>query len=236
MVYGILVAAGSGTRIGFRKQYAELAGLEMWERSAGALMAGGVARVVVVVPREDTDMLTEKVQARHLDGVCRVTAGGTSRAESVAEGVAGVTRWMQEVEDLTEAWVAVHDAARPFVSADDVRAVVTAAARDGAAVLGRPCTDTMKRAAGRQIIHTVDRDGLWHAQTPQVFRLDWMTAALSGADVARSGVASTDDAAILEAAGYPVVMVPASEMNLKVTTADDLEFAQWIAERRWRRA
>lgn len=220
----------------------------MWERSARALMAGGVQRVCLVVPADDFEAMVDKVCQAGLDDCCTLVVGGQTRAASVARGVDAVFDWMEAeaqhassgAQSITagmspqDVLVAVHDAARPFVSEADVRAVVAAAERDGAAILGRRCVDTMKRVAADRIIQTVERSGLWHAQTPQVFRIDWLRAGLADETAAASAGGLTDDAALLEASGRSVTMVESSDINIKVTTQDDLQFANWLAEQRWR--
>ncbi|MCL6547395.1 MAG: 2-C-methyl-D-erythritol 4-phosphate cytidylyltransferase [Alicyclobacillus sp.] len=249
--YGILVAAGHGTRMGFRKQYTLLAGLPMWERAAEALLAGGVEHVWVVVPPEDVAAVERHVTARGRESLFSVVAGGSTRCDSVRHGLSAVLSVCREqpspVEDapvsrmgasdaparsVSDVLVAVHDAARPFVLAQDVEAVIAAAERCGGAVLGQPCADTIKRVDDGRIVETVPRAYLWQAQTPQVFRASWLWEAYQR--LQEREVVPTDDAEVVERGlGYRVQMVRAQGWNLKVTTPSDLEFAHWLAERRW---
>jgi 2-C-methyl-D-erythritol 4-phosphate cytidylyltransferase len=228
-IFGILVAAGMGMRMGFKKQFALLAGKPIWERSGDALTAGGVERIWLVVPSDDVDAVR-----RHLDGegrsdVYTVVAGGATRAESVGHGVQAIlSEWEGRLEDVI---VAVHDAVRPFVTPEDVRRVVEAATGCGGAVLGQPCVDTLKRVdSDLRIVGTVPRAGLWQAQTPQAFALDVLARAYADASILER---ATDDAMLVESLGLPVQMVRVSGVNVKITTPADLEFAQWLAERRW---
>lgn len=224
--------------MGFRKQYAQLAGMEVWERAARALLAGGVERLCFVVAQGDVQEAYDKVQETGFRTLCQVVVGGATRAQSVAYGLQAVTAWQGQNPHSTAPdglsspdIVAVHDAARPFVAEKDVRAVIDAAIASGAAVLGRRCIDTMKWVQDNQIQRTIERNALWHAQTPQVFRIDWLQ---SGFAAWEAGEPATDDSALMEQLGYPVTMVEATSPNPKLTTPEDLQFADWLAERKWR--
>ncbi|WDL98960.1 IspD/TarI family cytidylyltransferase [Alicyclobacillus sp. ALC3] len=232
MIYAVLVAAGLGSRMGFRKQYAVLAGVEVWERSARALLAGGVHRICLVIPLGDVALTTEKVDRAGLGTVCRVVAGGDTRAQSVACGVAAVEAWSASdtAGDRRVDIVAVHDAARPFVAETDVRAVLDVAIKTGAAVLGRRCIDTMKWVERDKIERTLERSALWHALTPQVFRLDWLKAGFAAWT---TQAVATDDSALVEKLGYPVTMVEATAPNPKLTTPEDFQYADWLAQCKW---
>jgi 2-C-methyl-D-erythritol 4-phosphate cytidylyltransferase len=152
-----------------------------------------------------------------------VVAGGSARFESVANAL----RELRADVDF----VAVHDAARPCVTPALIDAVFTRAAETGAALLAIPVADTIKRgdAAGR-VTGTVDREGLWLAQTPQVFRRDWLTEAYARRE--SLGPSITDDARLVEAAGHAVYLVTGSATNLKITTPADLDIAADIVQSR----
>ena len=123
--------------------------------------------------------------------------------------------------------VLVHDGVRPLVSPAQVRQVVTAARRYGGAILGIPCQDTLKRVNSRkEIVATVDRQELWQVQTPQAFRAALLWRAYQQA--MEKGFYATDEAALVEALGDTVVVVPSSPLNLKITTPDDLKMAEAI--------
>jgi 2-C-methyl-D-erythritol 4-phosphate cytidylyltransferase len=146
-------------------------------------------------------------------------AGGAERQDSVRAGLAALP---PEVE-----WVAVHDAARPWVRPDDVSRVIRAARETGAAILAVPCADTVKRVKEGRVIETPPRNELWAAQTPQVFRRDWLEEA--HAKAAAEGARGTDDASLVEALGLPVAVVPGDPSNRKVTTREDLAFLEAAA-------
>ncbi|SFU68228.1 IspD/TarI family cytidylyltransferase [Alicyclobacillus macrosporangiidus] len=242
MVYGIVVAGGQGTRLGRKKQFLDLAGSPVWVRAVRALLDAGVAPVWLVVPREDVDRLS--AEADEMGWPLRVTAGGETRFDSVYNGLreihaschgadgSGGTDFAGSPSPGSPALVAVHDAARPFVSSEDVKSVVRTAVQTGAAILARPCAETVKRVEAGCVVSTVPRDTLWLAETPQVFRLDWMWNAYGR--VNRPG-AATDDAWVMEQAGYRVHVVPSTAENRKITTPADWEYARLWAQQRWGR-
>jgi 2-C-methyl-D-erythritol 4-phosphate cytidylyltransferase len=142
--------------------------------------------------------------------------GGATRAQSVANALAGVETEL----------VAIHDAARPLLTPELVEALVAALAADpdaAAAIPAAPVTDTVKQAAGLVVERTLDRSRLWGAQTPQVFRAEALRAALAVDEATRD--AATDEAMLVEAAGGKVLLQPAPAENFKVTTPHDLRIA-----------
>jgi 2-C-methyl-D-erythritol 4-phosphate cytidylyltransferase len=161
-----------------------------------------------------------------LGGDVVVVLGGATRAHSVANALAAVDTEL----------VAIHDAARPLLTAGLVEELVgrLAADPDAAGVIAAaPVTDTIKSAVGPSLLvdRTLDRVGLWGAQTPQVFRADALRAALAVTTGERD--AATDEAMLVEAAGGAVLIQPASPLNLKVTTPLDLRLAELLlADRR----
>jgi 2-C-methyl-D-erythritol 4-phosphate cytidylyltransferase len=201
-VWAIVVAAGWGERFGGPKQFSDLGSSRLIDHAV-AVAAAACDAVVVVVP-EATEW--------HGAPVAAVVYGGATRAESVRAGLAAVA----ESADI----VVVHDAARPLAGLPLFAAVV-AAVREGVdgAVPGLPVADTLKRVDDVRITATVDRVGLVAVQTPQAFRADVLRAAHAG------GAEATDDAALVEAAGGEVVVVPGDPRNLKVTGPADLIIA-----------
>lgn len=200
-----MVAAGRGTRFGAAKQFARLAGATVLDRAVATARRVSQGVVVVLPPDEDG--------AWHASGtdVGRV-AGGATRSASVRAGLASVPAGADVV--------IVHDAARPLAPPSLFRAVVDAvvAGADGA-VPALAVGDTVKRVDGDAIVETVPRHGLVTVQTPQAFR----AAALRAAH--ESGADDTDDAALVEAGGGTVVVVPGDPRNLKITAPADLEIA-----------
>jgi len=125
-------------------------------------------------------------------------------------------------------WVAIHDAARCLVSADDVRRVVEAAREGGAAILAEPVRDTIKRVVEGRIVETPPRQECWAAQTPQVVRRDWLEEGLEAA--AAAGRVATDDAQLVEWLGRDVRVVESQQPNPKITRPEDLVAARAMLE------
>jgi 2-C-methyl-D-erythritol 4-phosphate cytidylyltransferase len=222
----ILPAAGRSSRFSGKekKVFANLDGRAVWLRAAEAFVnRNDVVQTLLVVAPEDQETLKSKFGA-HLGllGV-EVVAGGAERFESVGNALAKV----RPDADL----VAIHDAARPCVTAAMIDDVFAAAAKTGAALLAVPVSDTVKRgdAAGR-VEATVPRQGLWLAQTPQVFRRDWLVEA--HAKRASLGQEITDDAQLIEACGHAVYLVASNASNLKITTQDDVALAAAVLKSR----
>lgn len=216
---GVVVpAAGSGRRMGgVKKPFLELAGVPVLARALAPFLADErVVAVVVALAAEDVGDPPEWLMA--LDPRIGVTSGGATRTESVRRGVAALPANIDVI--------AVHDAARPFVTADVVDRCVEVALRGEGAVAGTRAVDTLKRVDddGR-IVETPPRASMWQAQTPQVF-----PAAVLRRAYADPGVEGTDDAALVEALGVPVRMVDAGTRNFKVTRPDDLRVAAAILE------
>jgi 2-C-methyl-D-erythritol 4-phosphate cytidylyltransferase len=217
----VIAAAGSGERLGAGgpKALVQAAGrpLVAWCLDAFAA-AGTVGRAVVAAPPGAEGAIAALAPAGlELD----VVAGGATRADSVA---AGLKQARTEI-------VVVHDAARPLVTAALIDALVDRlVAEPGLAgvIAAAPVTDTVKRVegAGRRIARTERREGLWAAQTPQVFRTEALRAAHAQAAAAEGE--ATDDAMLVEGAGGEVAIAPAPPSNLKVTTADDLRVAELL--------
>jgi len=205
-VWVIIVAAGQGNRFGRHKQFELLNGrpVHEWSVDAARAVADGV---VLVVP---ADRVRDRALAA---GVDEVVAGGATRAASVRAGLAAVP----ESAEI----VLVHDAARPLASASLFRAVVRAVAggADGA-IPALPLVDTVKKVDGSVVELTLDRDQLVRVQTPQAFRAEWLRRAHS------AGADATDDAALVEAIGGRVVVVPGEDDNLKITSEGDLVMAE----------
>ncbi len=207
-IAALIPAAGSGTRLGQGpKAFVQVAGRSLLERSVAAL-AEHVHEVLVALP---TGMeLPPGVQARAI-------VGGRTRQESV----------LRLLEASGADLVLIHDAARPFLSADTVRAVLAAVQESGAATVAQPVADTLVRADGRLWQERVERAGLWAVQTPQAGRRDWLLSAHQRAEA--EGYSATDDAGLLHWAGHEVTLVPGEASLFKVTTPGDLLLAGALA-------
>ncbi|HUR92718.1 MAG TPA: 2-C-methyl-D-erythritol 4-phosphate cytidylyltransferase [Gemmatimonadaceae bacterium] len=213
----VIVAAGKGSRTGSSelKQFRWVAGKPMLLHSVQAFHdRDDVALVVCVLPREhagDPPAWLFQCDVERL----LISTGGRERSDSVANGI----------EDLPAECeiIVVHDAARPLVPASVIESVIAEARRGNGAVPALPLADTLKRVASAGgITETVSRDGLWRAQTPQAFPRDMIERAYTHARA--NAIKATDDAALCELLGMPVVVVPGSERALKIT--DEADFAR----------
>jgi 2-C-methyl-D-erythritol 4-phosphate cytidylyltransferase len=220
----ILPAAGRSTRFHdqhYKKPFAILGGRAVWLHSAEKFLnRRDVKQVIVVVADEDREEFGRKFGANLAIMGVEVCAGGAERADSIQNALA-------RVRDDIE-FIAVHDAARPCLAEKWIDQVFAAAEQTGAAMLAIPISATLKRAKMAKpvnlVAETVDRTGLWEAQTPQVFRRDLLNKAYA----ARGGASPTDEAQLVERLGAPIALVEGSPMNLKITSKDDLRLAEQI--------
>ncbi len=223
-VAALVLAAGRGARLGqsVSKAFAPLAGRTLLERSIRALAASKrIDRIVPVLAERDRAAF-EGLVLGDVPGIVRAVTGGAERQDSMQAGLANLPA---EIE-----FVAVHDAARCLVAPGDVSRVIEAALETGAAILGERVRDTLKRVVDGRIVETPDRALYWAAQTPQVFRRDWLEAATARA--MQTGWRATDDAALVEALGHAVTLVEAEAPNPKITRPEDLLFARVLLESR----
>jgi len=219
----ILAAAGQSSRFqdaNYKKPFAPLAGRPVWLHSAERFTdRPDVKQVVIVVAPDDRAAFVEKFGANLAFMGITLAEGGAQRADSVRRGLEKLS---SEIDV-----VAIHDAARPCLAAAWIDKVFAAGARTGAAILATPVVATLKRVAADQTISgTVDRTGLWEAQTPQVFS----RALLEKAFATAPGSQATDESSLVEALGHPVTVVPGSPLNIKITSREDLRMAEKCLE------
>jgi 2-C-methyl-D-erythritol 4-phosphate cytidylyltransferase/2-C-methyl-D-erythritol 2,4-cyclodiphosphate synthase len=223
-VWAIVPAAGRGERFtgdspdAPPKQYASLLGTSILERTLRRLLAEPRLQTVVVVLAA-ADAHWPAVAARLEGARLRTAIGGASRQDSVLSGLESLAALAADDD-----WILVHDAARPCLTAPEIRALLTQL-DDGAAgaVLGAPLVDTIKRETDGRIATTVDRQGLWRALTPQVFRYAELRRALR--DARAAGIAVTDEAQAMERLGARPALVAGSAFNIKITRPEDLATA-----------
>ena len=217
--HALVPAAGFGARMGneLPKQYLDLAGRPMIWHALSTLCANPNIKTVFAVLAPDDEYFA-RYDWSHCGGkLAPLYCGGKTRAESVANGLLA-----SELEP--DDWVLVHDAARPCLSAH-LLARMIAELRDDpvGGILAVPVADTLKRADARQrVVHTEPREGLWQAQTPQMFRAGLLAEAL-----ARSNNV-TDDASAVEALGLQPKLVASDTGNFKVTYPQDIELAELL--------
>ncbi len=219
----ILPAAGKSTRFTSHKRkkpFVDLKGRPTWVRAAECFVnRDDVKQVLLVVSREDSEWVKEKFRPNLAFMNIDIIEGGEERFQSVQNALARVK---SDVE-----FVAVHDAARPLIVKEWVDTIFAAAEKSGAAIPAIPTANTLKRVGpNSRILETVSREGLWQAQTPQVFRRQLLLDAFAK----RGNLAATDEAQLVENTGYPVTVVEGWPMNIKITTFADFKMAEALVD------
>lgn len=227
----IVPAAGSGTRMGgvLPKQFIRLAGKPILAHTLSALSDLSLVSIIfLVVPEGHIRGVGELVsewsrQRASMGGVnavpeISIVAGGAERSDSVYNGL---KKLPAECD-----WVMIHDAVRPFVTPRVIKEAWEGAQATGACIAAIPSTDTVKRARDGVVRDTLPRDEIWLVQTPQVFRKQIVVDAYEKA--AAAGWTGTDDASFVERVGVPVSIVRGERTNIKVTTPEDLLWAEWF--------
>lgn len=225
-VAALVPAAGRGERLGSRtpKPLVRIGGVPLIVYTLKQVLRVYPFEQLVVPVEPDAVAKTERLLVRH--GVTRaeVVPGGAMRAESVRNAF---ERLRPRIEI-----VAVHDLARPFIASADIAGLVAAAAQHGAALLAQKAVATVKEtdAGGTRVERTLDRERIFLAQTPQVFRARVLRESYD--KVGAKFRHFTDEAALVEAAGHTIRIVPGPAINFKITTPDDLRLARLVAGQR----
>ena len=217
----VVVAAGSSTRMGMDKLMLPLDETPVIVYTLRAVQAAPSVREIILVTREDLIVpMSQLCQDYAISKVTKVVRGGASRTQSVRLGTLEVSGDAQVI--------AIHDGARPFVSAEVIERAVAQAMETGAAAPAVPVKDTIKVAHDGVVESTPDRACLFAVQTPQVFESSLIKAALQKA--LDDGLELTDDCAAVERLGMKVALTRGDERNIKLTTPEDLAVAQAILE------
>ncbi|MCL6605852.1 MAG: 2-C-methyl-D-erythritol 4-phosphate cytidylyltransferase [Paenibacillus sp.] len=220
----VIVAAGRGTRMGTAesKQFLLLQDKPIVVHTLEVFQHHElISEIVLVTGEEDIERCKEWITDYKLGKVTAVISGGSERQHSVYKGL----------QKLKTQWVMVHDGVRPFVQPNQLEACFQRAKKMGASVLAVPVKDTIKQVDDAGIvISTPDRRSLWAIQTPQTFRLSELKAAYELAE--REGYVGTDDSSLAERAGISVSVVEGSYSNIKITTPEDLDFAEFTRRTR----
>ena len=227
-LWAVVPAAGAGRRMSTNipKQYLRLGEKTVLEHTLDTLLACPQLAGVVVVLSAD-DGYWPGLRDRYFNARLEVVTGGAERCHSVLNGLVHLAG-RANADD----WVLVHDAARPCVRLSDIEKLIeTLLATADGGLLGVPVTDTMKQVDGNDgVTATVARDGLWHAYTPQMFRLGRLRTALQHA--IDNDLLVTDEASAMELAGYLPRMVQGQRDNIKITVPSDLELAAFYLQAR----
>jgi 2-C-methyl-D-erythritol 4-phosphate cytidylyltransferase len=219
MKVAMLVAAGTGTRMGTDKLWLNVDGLPIvghaWRRYDGSSEVDAIVLVIRPEKREAFEALAPQLG---LNKPFKLVEGGQERQDSVWSGLNACPSGTR--------WVAIADAARPCTASQLIEDCYRQAQAHGAVVAASRVTDTLKRVTDSEISDTVDRDGLWAVQTPQVFSFELIFKALE--QVRGSGYSFTDDTAACQHVGIPVRVVESGAPNPKVTFPGDLPYVRWL--------
>jgi 2-C-methyl-D-erythritol 4-phosphate cytidylyltransferase len=222
----ILPAAGKSSRFRDKekKPFATLDGRAVWLRSAELFVTrDDVCQCIIVVAKDDQETFRRRYGANLAFMNVQIADGGNERHQSISNALALVK---PEAE-----FVAIHDAVRPCLTEEMINAVFAQAEKTGAALLAVSVSDTVKQVDPQhQVKTTLPRQGLWLAQTPQVFRREWLVDAYK--KIGQLGKDITDDAQVVESTGHPVHVVEGSAQNIKITTKSDLILAEAILKAR----
>jgi 2-C-methyl-D-erythritol 4-phosphate cytidylyltransferase len=229
-VFAILPAAGLGTRMAGPqpKQFLFLDGVPILIHSLRAFAAvERVKDIYVAVRKTEMERVKAQVAEAGFSARVHVVEGGDSRQESVVHALDALPA---EPDDI----VLVHDAVRPLIDTATIERTIDAVIQHGAAIVALPAIDTIKQvertAHGAIITSTIPREFIVQAQTPQGFRFGLLQSAVK--DALADGFVGTDEASVIERAGYPVAVVHGSQVNLKITQPGDLELAEFYLHQR----
>jgi 2-C-methyl-D-erythritol 4-phosphate cytidylyltransferase len=224
MLTAIIVGAGSSQRMGFDKLFETIAGKPVLAHTIAAFENTKSVSQIIVVAREDRHGEIENiVRDQNWKKVGSIVTGGEHRQDSVRAGLNHL--------DESAQYVAVHDAARPLVTAEQIERVYQACREQGAAALGDPITDTLKRAdVDRVVSESVDRHQLFAMQTPQIFERELLIEAHE--TVTAKNILVTDEVSAVEYLGRKVVLVPNEDFNFKITYPRDLPLAEFVLRQR----
>jgi len=230
-VHALIPAAGLSVRFGGTtlKQYAHVLGKPVMAHSMNVVIGHPLIASVTVALAQDDGIYDELIRPHYPD--VHTVTGGDSRARSVLNGLKSI-----RCRHSDSRWVLVHDAARPCLTSDALdRLLQRGLEFNQGAVLAVPVSDTLKREGeDQQIECTVDRTGLWAAQTPQLFPIDELMMGLESA--MNFGPQPTDEAEAMERSGGKPLLVPGSGSNIKITCPEDLILAEFILTQQKKRA
>ena len=224
MLTAIIVAAGDSRRMGFDKLFAWIAGEPVLAHTVRAFERAGSVNGIVVVAREDRhDEIKAIVRDKNFSKVRSVTRGGKHRQDSVRAG-------LNELDSAAQ-YIAVHDAARPLITTEQIEQVFQQCKKHGAAALAEPINDTLKRADSNLLVSgSVDRDQLYAMQTPQIFERQLIEEAYRV--VYHDSLPVTDEVSAVERLGHKVALVLNNDLNLKITYPRDLPIAEFVLRKR----
>lgn len=221
----IIVAAGSGKRFGSKtpKQFLELNKKPLIIHTLERFQnCSSIDQIILVLPANQTTEFLQIIPKYGITKLAKIVAGGATRAESVWKG-------FKVIQSVKAEIVAVHDGARPLVTADEISECIEKAKETGAAILVAPVTDTIKEIKDGKIIQTIDRNTLRRALTPQCFRYEILKKAFANVEILSES--ATDESFLVEKSGVEVSIVEGSAKNIKVTTKEDLQLVESLLKK-----
>lgn len=225
MPYQVIIpAAGQGKRMGAGKNklLLELDGVPILIHTLKVFEADeSCSGVILAINEEDEKEFDSLLSEYGITKVIGIVPGGSERQYSIYNGIKALRE---------NGIVLVHDGARPFIEEGQIHSLVTAAEQHGASILAVPVKDTVKKVKDHKVIETVERSSLWAVQTPQAFRMPLLLKAYELAE--EEGFLGTDDASLVERMGHDVMIVEGNYDNIKLTTPEDLFFAETIIRKR----
>jgi 2-C-methyl-D-erythritol 4-phosphate cytidylyltransferase len=227
MLSAIIVAAGGSRRMGFDKLFAPIAGKSVLAHSVGVFESADSVTEIILVARQDRHREVEKIlSGENFKKVRSIVAGGERRQDSVGAGL----------EKLNEnaRYVAVHDAARPLITSQQIERVYEVSRMHGAAASAEPVTDTLKHAdVDLAVTGSVDRHQLFAMQTPQIFEIKLLREAYR--TIFDQNIVVTDEVSAVERLGRKIFLVPNEDLNFKITYPQDLTLAEFVLNQRSQR-
>ena len=217
----IILAAGSGSRFGAKKQFKKLNEKPIWVYSLNTFIRSKcVDELILVIPNDSIETLKKSQVFISLNNKhsIELVSGGESRKDSVINGLKAV----KKTNDI----VCIHDAARPFIKASYIKHSIDACSEFDGAIIAIPVVDTVKKADNKQIKNTIDRKSLWMAQTPQTFQKEKLLYAIKNF----SHLNITDESMLMEEANFKIKLIEGDQSNFKITNEMDWELAKVIVE------
>ena len=220
-VSAIILAAGSGSRFGEKKQFKKLNGKPIWVYSLNTFIRSEcVDDLILVIPNESLETFKQSQVFKSLNkkNNIKLVPGGESRKDSVFNGL----KVVKKAIDI----VCIHDAARPFIKASYIKHSVEACSEFDGAIIAIPSVDTVKKVDKQIIKNTIDRESLWMAQTPQTFKKDKLLYAIKNS----SHLNITDESMLMEEANFKIKLIEGDQSNFKITNEIDWELAKVMVE------
>lgn len=217
----IIVAAGSGKRmkLDINKQYIKLKGKEVIAHTIDVFYKNkNIDEIIVCIKKEEEDFFKKNIIDKYKFKNIKIAYGGKERQDSIQNGIHKISKHC----DI----ILIHDGARPLLNDKIIEDSIEVASKSGAVVVGVPVRDTIKIVNNQNIEMTPERSTLWSAQTPQTFKYDIISRAYEKAY--EIGYYGTDDSMLVENIGQSVTMIMGSYENIKITTPEDIEYAEHV--------